>query len=244
MLYDELVPFYHLLDPLEDHSEEGQEFGDVLLQAVHEATHLLELGSGAGHGAYYVKKRFESVTLTDISEQMLERSRQLNPDCEHLVGDMRTVRLGRTFDCILIHDAITYIATRADLLQVGKTVAAHLRPGGAALLIPDCVKESFVDGEQLHSADDGTRSIRCVEWSHDPDPDDETQVVDFAFLLREGGEVRCVHDRHIHGLFETKTWLEILDTAGLEVELITRPLPNEVQDSGYTDKMFLCRTSQ
>ena len=83
--------------------------------------------------------------------------------------------------------------------------------------------------------------MRCLEWSHDPDPDDETQVVDFAFLLREGGEVRCVHDHHLHGLFATETWLDVLAKAGLEVELITRPLPDELQDSGYTDKMFLCR---
>ena len=136
MLYDELVPFYHLLDPLEDHAEEGREFGDVLLRTVPEAASLLELGSGAGHGAYYVRERFDSVTLTDISEPMLERSRQLNLDCEHLVADMRTLRLGRTFDCILIHDAITYITTRGDLLQVGETVVAHLRRGGAALIVP------------------------------------------------------------------------------------------------------------
>jgi len=35
---------------------------------------------------------------------MLELSRTINPELEHLVGDMRTIRLGRTFDAVLIHD--------------------------------------------------------------------------------------------------------------------------------------------
>lgn len=241
MLYDELVRYYHLLDPLEDHAEEGEEFGHVLLRAVPDAASLLELGAGAGHGAHYVKERFDSVSLTDISEPMLERSRLLNPDCEHQLGDMRTLRLGRRFDCVLIHDAITYMTTRADLLLVGETVAAHLRPGGAALLIPDSVKETYVESEELYRADDGTRSLRCLEWSHDPDSSDETHVVDFAFLVREGGEVQCIHDRHLHGLFATDTWLEVLKAAGLEVEVVSRPLPDEYLDCGYTDGMFLCR---
>jgi hypothetical protein len=37
---------------------------------------------------------------------MLEVSRRLNPDCEHPPGDIRSVRLGRTFDVVFVHDAI------------------------------------------------------------------------------------------------------------------------------------------
>jgi hypothetical protein len=40
------------------------------------------------------------MTLVDLSEEMLVVSRQLNPECQHHQGDMRTVRLGRTFDAV------------------------------------------------------------------------------------------------------------------------------------------------
>ncbi len=93
-LYDELVPFYHLLDSLEEHADEGEAFGDVLRAAVPHAASLLELGCGAGHGAHFVKTRFEHATLTDVAIAMLERSRELNPECEHLVGDMRSRKPG------------------------------------------------------------------------------------------------------------------------------------------------------
>jgi SAM-dependent methyltransferase len=241
LLYHELVSFYHLLDPLEDHADEAEVYGDRLKAAVPNATSLLELGSGAGHGAHYIKDRFEHVTLTDLAEAMLERSKALNPDCEHVLGDMRSIRLGRSFDCVLIHDAITYMTTRDDLRAAVETAWVHLRSGGAALLIPDCTKESFVECHEDHAGDDDERSLRCIEWSHDPDPGDDTHVTDFAFLLRERGEVRALHERHVHGLFATAVWLEVCREVAFAVEPIVRPLPDEYIGGAYTDTMFLCR---
>lgn len=241
LLYDELVDFYHLIDPVDDHADEAEAYGDTLKAAVAGAASMLELGAGAGHGAYHVKHRFDRVMLTDLSAPMIERSRRLNPDCEHAVGDMRSLRLGRSFDCVLIHDAICHLTTREHLRAAVETAWLHLRSGGAALLIPDCTKESFVECHEDHAGDDDQRSLRCIAWSHDPDPNDETHVTDFAFLLREGGVVRAVHDHHVYGLFATSVWLDLCRDVGFDVEAIVRPLPEDYAGSAYTDTMFLCR---
>jgi trans-aconitate methyltransferase len=240
LLYDELVPFYPLLDPLEDHADEGAELGDRLRDAVPDAETLLELGAGAGHGAHFVKTRFRRATLTDVSASMLARSRALNPDCEHQAGDMRTLRLGRRFDCVLVHDAIAYITSAADLRAVATTVAEHLRSRGAALIVPDCTRESFVECHEVHAGDDGRRSLRALSWSYDPDPTDDVHLTDFAFLLREDGEVRAVHDRHVHGLFARSTWVSVFEAAGLRVRVDTRPLPPEYAGTAYCEEVFLC----
>ncbi len=58
---------------------------------------VLELGSGGGNNASHLKARFQMV-LVEPSAGMLQVSRALNPECEHVQGDMRTVRLGRQFD--------------------------------------------------------------------------------------------------------------------------------------------------
>jgi hypothetical protein len=50
---------------------------------------------------------------------MLAMSAQLDPVCEHVVADMRTLSLGRRFDVVLAHEAIDYI-TVADLDRVGE----------------------------------------------------------------------------------------------------------------------------
>ena len=103
---------------------------------------LLELGSGGGNNASHLKARF-TCTLTDISPDMLALSQTLNPECEHLEGDMRTLRLGREFDVVFIHDAISYLTTEDDLGAAIETAAAHTRPGGLVILTPDATTENL-----------------------------------------------------------------------------------------------------
>ncbi|HXU03166.1 MAG TPA: class I SAM-dependent methyltransferase, partial [Polyangia bacterium] len=188
-----------------------------------------------GGNASFVKRTFRC-TLTDISPEMQALSRALNPECEHLPGDMRTLRLDRTFDAVLVHDAVCYMTTRADLAAVAATAFAHTRPGGAAVFAPDFVRESFRERSELHSGDDGARALRCLEWTWDPDPRDDTYTVEYAFLLRDGVDMKSVHDRHVEGLFARATWMEILTGAGFSVELTDRPF-----DDTTTDSIFLCR---
>lgn len=90
LLYSELSPWYRLIDPLDEHREEAGVYLEALLGAEVPLTGtLLELGAGAGHNAYYLKRNF-SCTLTDISDEMLGLSRDINPECEHLTGEMKT----------------------------------------------------------------------------------------------------------------------------------------------------------
>ena len=234
-MYDELVPWYRLLDPPEDHADEAEVFAAAFDRvAVPRPETLLELGAGAGHNALHLKRRFRC-TLTDPSPGMLGLSRELNPECEHAAGDMRTLRLGRTFDAVLIHDAIAYMTSEADLRAAAATAFAHTRPGGAAIFAPDCFRETFAERTDLHAEEDGDRALRCIDWMWDPDPSDETYSVEYAFLLRDGTEVRAVHDRHVEGLFARATWIAILTEAGYRVELLARPIGD-----GAFDEVFLC----
>ena len=94
-LYTDLAPWFHLLTHPSDYGEEAAFVTRVVDEVVEgEARTLLELGSGGGNNASHLKARFEC-TLSDVSPEMLALSKTLNPECEHLVGDMRTLRLGR-----------------------------------------------------------------------------------------------------------------------------------------------------
>jgi trans-aconitate methyltransferase len=109
-LYTELGNWWPLLSPPEDYFDEAEFFHRVLAEAsLPPAPTLLELGCGGGNNAVHLKAHFAGVTLTDLSPQMLAVSRALNPDCEHLIGDMRTLWLGRAFDVVFVHDAIDYM---------------------------------------------------------------------------------------------------------------------------------------
>ena len=224
-LYDELAAWWPLLDDPADYAEEAGVYGDLLAEACDAPIgSLLELGCGGGNGASHLKRRFRRLVLTDVSPGMLAVSRALNPECEHRLGDMRTLRLGRTFDAVFVHDAVCYMTTEDDLRRAMATAWAHCRPGGAVLFAPDYVRENFRPGAAAGGCDERrapaaagecARGLRYLEWVWDPDPRDTEYLVDFAFLLRErDGSVRAVSDRHVEGLFARGRWLDLLAGAG------------------------------
>jgi SAM-dependent methyltransferase len=216
-LYEELADWWPLLSAPEDYEEEAAFYGDVLAGACARPPRtVLELGSGGGNNASHLKARFDLV-LVEPSAGMLATSRALNPECEHVQGDMRTVRLGRQFDAVFVHDAIAYMTTEADLRLAIETAFVHCKPGGAALFAPDAIRETFRESTDQGGHDDETRGMRWLSWTWDPDPADTTYVTDYAYLLRlSDGSVRAEHDRHVEGLFARADWLRLLAEAGFE----------------------------
>jgi hypothetical protein len=130
---------------------------------------------------------------------------------------MRTLRLDRQFDVVLVHDAICYATTPEAVQATLRTAAIHCRPDGTVVVLPDYVRETFTPGTDDGGEDaaDG-RGFRYLEWRWDPDPADDTYIVDYAFLMRQAdGDVRVEHDRHVEGLFARAQWLAWFQAAGL-----------------------------
>lgn len=219
-MYHELAGWWHLLSDPSDYAEEAAAFVKLLLEATEPPpTTVLELGSGGGNNASHMKAHFD-MTLSDVSAEMVEVSRSLNPECEHVVGDMRTLRLGREFDAVFVHDAIMYMLTEEDLRAAMTTAFVHCRPGGMALLVPDHVSETY-RAETKHGGHDGPeRSMRYLEWNHAPAEGASFFVTDFVFVLRdEDRNTRVEADAHTMGLFERAVWLSLMQEVGLEARL-------------------------
>jgi len=233
-LYGDLASWFHLLTSPEEYAEEAEIYRQLLMGAADEPIRtVLELGSGGGNNASHLKRHFD-MTLTDLSPEMLELSRTLNPECEHVEGDMRALRLGRDFAAVFVHDAIDYMTTRDDLRAAMETAFVHCRPGGVALFVPDFVRERF-EPRTSHGGNDGpTGALRYLEWDWDPDPEDDTYLVDFAVLLREeDGTVRVEHDRHECGLFARETWLGLLREVGFLAEARVIHVYEEVASEAF-----------
>jgi len=182
---------------------------------------VLELGSGGGSNAVHLKAHF-AMTLVDLSATMLEVSQRLNPECTHDCGDMRSIRLGRRFDAVFVHDAIDYMTTEADLMLALATAFTHCHPGGVAVFVPDVTRQTFVPSSD-HGGTDGAdgRGVRYLEWTSDPDPEDSWTQTEYAFLLRSGdARVQVVHETHRHGLFGHDDWLRLLADAGFQARAV------------------------
>ncbi len=216
-LYRDLADWYPLLTPVGDYAEEAAFYRRLFETHCRRPPRtLLDLGSGGGHNAAHLKATL-ACTLIDLAPAMLELSHRLNPECDHVQGDMRSVRLRRLFDCVLVHDAVSYMASRSDLASAIVTAFDHTAPGGVALFQPDFVAETFEPGTEAGGTDAGARGLRYLEWRWLPESGHETYVTDMAYLLHdEDGRVGVVNDRHVMGLFPRAVWLDLIAAAGFE----------------------------
>jgi len=229
-LYRDLADWYPLLTPVGDYVEEAAFYRRLFeTHCQRPPRTLLDLGSGGGHNAAHLKATL-ACTLVDLAPAMLALSSRLNPECEHVHGDMRSVRLGRVFDCVLLHDAVSYMASRADLASAIATAFEHTAFGGVTMFQPDFVSETFKPGTETGGSDAGGRALRYLEWRCTPESSAGTYVTDMAYLLRdESGAVEVVHDRHVMGLFSRAVWLELIAAAGFQ------PLAVPFEHRSYSD---------
>lgn len=221
LLYTKLASWWPLCSSPEEYREEAELYRRTLVE--HASTRpltLLELGSGGGNNASHLKKHFK-MTLVDLASGMLRVSRKLNPECAHHRGDMRTVRLGRQFDAVFIHDAIDYMLSLADLRRALETAYVHCRPGGVALFVPDETAERFKPSSSSGGHDQGSRGFRYLEWTIDHDPRDNRYTLYMSYLLRQGRRVRQVPlDAHQCGLFSERDWMRLLREVGFKPRML------------------------
>jgi SAM-dependent methyltransferase len=216
-LYGELADWYFHLTHPDDYEEEAGIFHGVFQEHSRIPVRtMLELGSGGGANASYLKRHYE-MTLTDVSERMLAQSKTINPDLRHIVGDMRTMRLGEEFDAVFLHDAVAYMTTEDDLGAAIATAAAHVRPGGMALIVPDDLADTYEPSTSEGGHEFGGRSLRYTQ-THGPLEQGSTAVeVRFSYVLtNETGGVRIEEDVHLCGVFPIATWQTLMVAAGLE----------------------------
>ncbi|TMC83202.1 MAG: class I SAM-dependent methyltransferase [Chloroflexi bacterium] len=136
-LFDELAEWWPNIAGPDEYRDEAVFFGRLLRKSVTPRPRtLLDLGSGSGNNAFHLKGDFD-MTCVDLSPHMQAVSRKVNPECAHVQADIRTLRLGKTFDAVFVHDVVAHMTTARDLLAVMKTAYVHCRPGGAALFVPD-----------------------------------------------------------------------------------------------------------
>ena len=227
-LYRDLAYLWPLMSPPADYAEEAAHWLRELHRRLpHGRRSVLELGCGGGHFLSHVAAEYDANGV-DLSPAMLDISRNLNPAVIHQLGDMRTVRLGKTFDAVLIHDAIDYMLTEADLLAAFATAKDHLRPGGLLIVAPDHYADTFAPPTLRHETNaDGDAELTWVEFSTDADPNDTVIETAYVFFLKRGGALRVEVDRHTTGLFPIATWERLLRQSGFDVDRVDYPVAED-----------------
>lgn len=142
--------YYNLLYKDKDYAGEAEYLRGLIARHSPEARTVLDLGCGTGNHASLLARRGLQVTGVDQSEEMLAVARSQIPGPDSVPspapqvpplsfrqGDIRTVRLGASFDVVLsLFHVMSYQTSNADLRAAFATARVHLKPGG--LFIFDC----------------------------------------------------------------------------------------------------------
>jgi SAM-dependent methyltransferase len=234
-LYGSLAFVWHVFSPPEDYEEECATFRRTFqANGVREGGSLLHLGSGGGSVDWHLKQHYRMAGV-DLSPDMVAQASAVNPEVIYVVGDMRNVRLHRTFDAVLIHDAIAYMTTPDQLAAAYRTAAAHLGPGGVLISIPEELRSRMPLESTVTTVErDGVR-LDVMESYHDADPADHEFEAVFVFLIRRGEELHVEVDRHTVGVHSLDEYLAAADEAGFDA----RAEPWELSDWGDAEPLPL-----
>lgn len=132
------APYYDLLNRGKPYEAEADYVAARLRAARPETTSILELGSGTGvHGRLLAARGF-SVHGVERSGEMVAIASAAQSfgsgDFHCQTGDVRHVRMERTFDAVIaLFHVISYMTADADLVAVVETAREHLTPGGLFL---------------------------------------------------------------------------------------------------------------
>lgn len=143
--------YYNLLYKDKDYAGEAVYINSLIRKQHPLAKSILDLGCGTGRHALLLTEMGYAVTGIDQSGEMLAvaRAQQASLDSQpstlndsrsylnFVHGDIRTVRLDRTFDVVIsLFHVMSYQTTNDDLRAAFTTAREHLKPGG--LFIFDC----------------------------------------------------------------------------------------------------------
>jgi SAM-dependent methyltransferase len=219
-LYQDLAGWWPLISPPDAYLADVAAIEREFAAAGTPVHTVLDLGSGGGNVALHLKHG-RSMTLVDLSAEMLAVSRRLNPACVHVQGDMRSIRLGQQFDGVLVHDAVDYVTSQDALRLLIATVYQHCRPGGLAVFAPDHTAETFRPGTGAGGGRDASGSeASFTERTTDPDPADDWILAEYEFTVRDAaGRTTVVREAHRLGSFRRATWLAQLTEAGFAAQI-------------------------
>lgn len=220
-IYDELAEYY-------DRIYAGKNYADETRRLVHIARKfmgrrgrtLLDVGCGTGRHLELFRREF-TVAGVDVSPAMLSIARRrLGRGVPLTRGDMRTFRLGHTFDVVVcLFSAIGYLNRKADRDRAIANLIRHVAPGGVAL-VEGWVRPSRWRGDSISlDSYDGpdckvarvTHAFRRAGFS----------VLDMRYLIAEPRRpVRYYAEEHHQALVDSKDMLDSFRRAGFRSRVI------------------------
>jgi len=210
-LFADYARYYDLLYKDKDYESEADYVAGMIRCFHPTARSVLELGSGTGIHAIHLAKKGYEVTGVEISTDMIGIARSKasphshSPNPAFFQGDIRTVRLNRTYDTIIaIFHVMSYQTTNADIVAAFATVREHLGTGGIFLFdvwYGPAVLTERPTVRIKRMADEGTAITRIAEPVMKPN--ENLVEVHYQVFVEDRGNaaVKMLQETHVMRYF-------------------------------------------
>ena len=176
---------------------------------------LLVLACGTGGHIPYFNDEYH-VSGLDLSEDMLALARKKFPDLRFHLGNLIDFELDADYDAMIcLYGSIGFVKTVDNLRASVKSIMAHLRPNGLAVITPWSTVEEFQNIIVVDATDKPDLKIARMEHVRLKEP--KIVEVTFHHLLGINNEVTYHNQSMEIGLFSRQEYLSAMTDAGLKV---------------------------
>ncbi|MDY6994389.1 MAG: class I SAM-dependent methyltransferase [Pseudomonadota bacterium] len=220
--FEDYAQYYDLLYQDKDYVGEVEYLVSHISKQAANAKHILELGCGTGAHAEHLARMGYTVHGVDMSKEMLvlaeARKAELPADVaarlSFSLGDVRSVRIGKTYDVVIsLFHVMSYQSSNDDLAAAFETAATHLSTDGLFLYdfwYGPAVLSQYPDTRVKRLENSKIKITRVAE----PEMHVNENIVDVNYdifiELKDTGEITQVQEKHkMRYLFLTELkWLQ------------------------------------
>ncbi len=226
LMFHRLAPYYDDLVGAKDYAYEVRVLESLARRlGPCQGRTWLDVACGTGRHLSFLRRHY-AVTGVDVSPDMLRVARRRLPGTRLVLADMRTFRLGRTFDVVsCLFSAIGHLDSERDVGTTFANFARHLNPGGVVLVEPWIDPADFRPG-YLHVLTQPGPSGTVVRMAFSSRRGHHS-VVRYHYLIGKTGHgVRHFEEESIGLLVSRRRLVELMQHAGLTAQFRKVGLPS------------------
>lgn len=223
-MFDELAPYYDAYLTDKDYRRESRRLEAIARRYGRSRGRTwLDVGCGTGRHLVHLQQHY-AVAGIDLSPAMLRIARRRLPRVPLEVGDVRTFRLGRRFDVVsCLFGVLGHIKSERDLRQAFARIAAHLAPGGVALVEP-WVNPAHYRAGMIHLMARDEPAAKLVRLSYSTRRGMLLVVRSHYLVATRGRPVLHYEDVNVGRMVAPGRLLQMMEAAGLRARFLTRGL--------------------
>lgn len=200
-----------------DYRHEARALSDLIRARNPHAHSLLDVGCGTGEHLRTLATLFDDVEGVEPSAPMRAHAQAKLPGATIHDGDMRDLRLGRSYDAVVcLFSTIGYAVTTDDLYATVASLTRHAARGAVVVIEPWFTPDQWIDGKISHLvAETGTRTVVRVSHSSRAGT---ASLMTMHYLVADSDAaepIRHFSDEHTMGLHTDDDYHAAMAAAGL-----------------------------